>query len=103
MLRWSTTTALTVSIATGGCRIAGLERRRSAESVERTVGDVRVVENVEENRLQLFFPGKPDAGIRGDLKRAGFRWSPSNGCWQAHLSANAKHRACGVLGADWER
>src|SRR5215831_8678402 len=29
----------------------------------------------------ITFPRKPEEGIRAILKSAGFRWSPSGGCW----------------------
>lgn len=37
-----------------------------------------------ENRVKLFFPGKPSSEIRERLKRSGFRWAPSEGCWKAY-------------------
>ena len=44
------------------------------ETTERDAGDgVRIVENAEENRLQIIFPGKPPAETRTRLKRA---WVP---------------------------
>lgn len=57
------------------------------------VGGLRVVENVDENRIQLFFPGKPDADMRAALKSDGFRWAPSEGAWQRQLNNRARHVA----------
>lgn len=74
-------------------RIAQLERTATKESAESEVNGVRIVENTEANRLQMFFPGKPAQSVRDELKRAGFRWSPSEGAWQRHLSVNAKWTA----------
>lgn len=79
-------------------RIAELERNAGRESVEREVaGGVRLVENAEENRLQLFFPGKPSAAVRAELKGAGFRWAPSVGAWQRQLNNAARWAADRVL------
>ncbi len=47
---------------------------------------VNLVQNVEANRVQLIFPGKPSADVRAELKARGFRWSPSEGAWQRHLN-----------------
>ena len=41
----------------------------------------RVEMNREDNRLQVFFDGKPDADTRAELKSSGFRWAPSVGAW----------------------
>ena len=43
----------------------------------------------EDNRLQVFFDGKPDADTRAELKSSGFRWAPSVGAWQRQLTDNA--------------
>lgn len=48
------------------------------------IEDVELIDNVDENRFQIFFPGKPSNEIRTLLKRNGFRWSPSIGCWQSY-------------------
>lgn len=68
-------------------RIAHLEKAATREhkEVDRPNG-VKLVQNVEENRLQIIFPGKPDEATRAKLKSYGFRWSPLTGAWQRHLS-----------------
>jgi hypothetical protein len=70
-------------------RIEVLERAKTRTTAEKMFGDVRVLQNVEENRIQIFFPGKPDFSMRDKLKSNGFHWSPSNGCWQRQLTNSA--------------
>lgn len=78
-------------------RIAQLERAAERETVESELqGVCKLVENAEENRVQLIFPGKPEADTRALLKSWGFRWSPSNGAWQRHLN-NAGRFAAGQV------
>ncbi len=74
-------------------RIAQLKQTVAMTPKEETFGDVRVVSNVEANRVQIFFPGKPDEKIRTELKSRGFRWSPREGAWQRHLSPQAEYLA----------
>jgi len=84
--------------------------QKKAEIVEKNEGKnpetmrngVRILQNFEDNRLQLFFPGKPDRDSRTKLKKAGFRWSRLNGCWQAYNN----NRALSLLNEvtkDWEK
>ena len=72
-------------------RIADIEASADDTTTEKTFGPVTVVDSVEENRLQLFFPGKPDSNTRAALKGWGFRWSPTSGAWQRHRSSAATH------------
>lgn len=73
-------------------RIAELERAAAApERAPETFGDVRIEES--DNRVQVFFPGKPDAATRGALKCAGFRWAPSVGAWQRMANDGARRAA----------
>ena len=53
-------------------------------------GDIKIVDNIEENRVQIFFPGKPEQEMRTKLKRHGFRWTPNNGCWQSYPTYNSR-------------
>lgn len=47
-----------------------------------TIGDATVSEDRELNRVQIRFPGKPEAQIRKELKGTGLRWAPSEDAWQ---------------------
>ena len=77
-------------------RLVDLESREGQETKETEHDGFRVVENVEENRTQLIFPGKPSAEIRTILKSHGFRWSPYNTAWQRHLNNSGRFMAVEV-------
>jgi len=51
-----------------------------AETIAFNGGELRV--NVEINRVQFVFCGKPPEEKRALLKAHGFRWAPSEGAWQ---------------------
>lgn len=53
----------------------------------------KVEVNKQDNRLQVFFDGKPDADTRAELKSNGFKWAPSVGAWQRQLNGNAFYAA----------
>ena len=78
-------------------RIAHLKRESAAEHKETEHNGITVVENVEANRLQIIFPGKPSADVRTLLKRNGFRWAPSAGAWQRQLNNAARWSAETVI------
>lgn len=90
-----------------GANIRRLEKRRESLAAlkatgktERMVGEVRVVEDPDIARIQLFYPGKPDQATRDNLKRWGFRWAPSEGAWQRNLNNAGKYAARQVLGTN---
>ena len=56
---------------------------------ETTIKGIRVVENKQEDRIQLFFDGKPEPETISKLKHNAFKWSPSRGCWQRQLTNSA--------------
>lgn len=89
------------TIKTAQTRLANLEALQSRGDVERTqetaAGAVRIVEDVEAARIQLIFPGKPSAEHRAVLKRNGFRWAPTAGAWQRHLTNAGRYHAKAVL------
>lgn len=66
-----------------------LEKAKSLagkEDREYEAGDLTIEECYSENRVRIYFPGKPDDEMRENLKRNGFRWAPSMGCWQAYIN-----------------
>jgi len=78
-------------------RIAQLKKQATEETTEKEINGVRVVDNTEDNRLQLFFDGKPSPEIRTQLKRNGFRWSRFNSCWQSYRGIHQNNRAESIL------
>jgi len=81
------------NMATVKKRIEKLEAIEQIGNKEYEINGVKIVENADENRIQMFFDGKPSDEIRKELKGNGFRWSPYNVCWQAFYSAHAIYRA----------
>ena len=82
-------------------RIAELDKR--AQQAEQPADNTafpggEIVRNLEADRLQIIFDGKPDEGTRAALKQNGFRWSPRNQAWQRQLTANAETAARHILG-----
>lgn len=65
-------------------RLAGIERAQATPETVREGKAARLEDCPAENRVRLFFPGKPAVEVRERLKRNGFRWAPSLGCWQAY-------------------
>ena len=53
----------------------------------------RAEANTELNRLQLFFDERPNESQRANLKANGFKWAPSQDCWQRQLTDNAIYAA----------
>ena len=74
-------------------RIVELDASQAQEPAEYEINGVRVVENVDDNRLQILFDGKPPAEVRQRLKSNGFRWSPYAGAWQRQLNNGARYAA----------
>ena len=68
-------------------RLIKLEKISTQETTEIKIGEVTIRDNVEDNRVQIFFLGKPSEEIRSFLKTNGFRWSRFNAAWQRHRSS----------------
>ena len=71
--------------------------KETADNKEYKINGVNIVENVQEDRIQLFFDGKPESAMIQNLKRNAFKWSPSRGCWQRQLTRNAIYATANLL------
>ena len=78
-------------IKNNGANLRRLKARRAAIATAKATEDTveqcsraRLEDSPADNRVRLFFDGKPEADVRDRLKRHGFRWTPSLGCWQAY-------------------
>ena len=85
-------------------RIAKLERlaERAAEAPTIEIeteseNGVKIIDNLEVQRVQIFFPDKPSAECRTELKKNGFRWAPSHNAWQSYRSYNATGKAQAIV------
>lgn len=83
-------------------RIAYLEKLAQVKPVEESNNGITYQVDTSENRVKIFFPGKPSDEIRTKLKRSGWRWSPFNGCWQKMIDVNGYAAAqageyCGLV------
>ncbi|MEH3114469.1 DUF3560 domain-containing protein [Pedobacter terrae] len=70
-------------------RVLALKNQGQTVAVDMVIKGVRILENREANRLQLFFDGRPVQEVIAKLKQHGFRWCRSEGAWQRHISNNA--------------
>ncbi len=67
-------------------RIEKLEAIAKLTTQEITINKVLLVQNIEDNRIQIFFPAKPNQETREKLKSFGFKWSPKVGAWMRFVS-----------------
>lgn len=74
-------------------RIKHLEKLSQQETKETEINGIKIIDNVEANRLQIIFNDKPNEDIRKKLKSNGFRWSPSNNAWQRYRGSEAERKA----------
>lgn len=74
-------------------RIEHLEKSRSEQTSEVRIGDVTILDDVEDNRTKFITDVRPSKDVIAQLKKHGFRWSPTNGAWQRHRSAAAVYWA----------
>lgn len=98
MIEW--TLKFGFGLANSNANIKRLEDRiklmESKEEKANNIGEnikefegFKVIFNYEADRLQIKHDTKPDNETIYKLKKNGFKWSPSNQCWQRQLTNNA--------------
>jgi hypothetical protein len=82
-------------------RLEEVIRKQAAPEVKETGKDgIRFEACPGENRVRLFYSGKPAPEVIKDLKSSGFRWTPSLMCWQAYHNYISIMRARRFAGLD---
>lgn len=74
-------------------RIEELKAHANDQTSEIEINGVKIVDNTDDNRVQIFFPGKPSEATRSALKSHGFKWAPSVGAWQRQRGNSAMYFA----------
>jgi hypothetical protein len=78
-------------------RIETIEKLRSQSTKEFKFEGGEIIDNVEENRLQIKYDGKPSSEVISNLKHNGFKWSPTRSVWQRMRGGNANYALKRVL------
>jgi len=80
-------------------RLEHVTAAKAAPIVHAEGSAARFEDNPADNRVRLFYPGKPSAEVRDGLKSHGFRWTPTLGAWQAYRNSStiAYARTCAGL------
>ena len=78
-------------------RLEYVKKLKATPSREYEINGVRVRINTEANRVQLIFSERMPKEFCAELKRNGFRWAPSNGCYQSYLNRYQIDRANEIL------
>lgn len=83
-------------------RINELSKKDSSEDYERRIEDKGLTIEVSytENRIRLLYDDKPSADTIAELKRYGFKWSPSNSAWQRMITNDSFWAVEHVTGID---
>ena len=75
-------------------RTEEIEKHAADVTSEKTINGVRIVDSVEDNRVQVYFPvERVPLDVYKELKSDGFRWTPTLGCFQAYRNNRATYYA----------
>jgi len=80
-------------------RIGSVAQEQGKATTEHAFDGGRVVDDAESNRIRIYHDTKPSSETIAELKRHGFKWTPSEGAWQRQRSDAARHHAEAITGA----
>ncbi len=86
-------TNLSATIRSTEKRLEKIKVTQATPDTTKTGNGITMEDRPAENRVRLRFPAKPDDSIRRELKRQGFRWTPSQGIYQAYRNSWSLHYA----------
>lgn len=78
-------------------RISQLKKIENLVETDEIINGARLMICPDDNRVKLFFEGKPSHEIIKSLKQNGFHWSPLNSCWMRKISDWAIFTARNIL------
>lgn len=79
-------------------RVTQITRLKSTPASEEGGPNAKLEIAPSDNRVRLWFAGKPSESVRADLKSHGFHWTPSLGCWQTYINYNSTLNARRIAG-----
>lgn len=73
------------------------ETVKTGEELVQEFSDVKIVNNYNDERVRIFFPGKPSAEVISLLKKSAWKWSPFNKAWQRKNTKDALYSANRII------
>lgn len=79
-----------------------VEQEKATEKTGETVlkefsNGVKIINNYDDERIRIYFNGKPADEIRTQLKQKAFKWSPNAGAWQRKNTNDAIYAVKSLL------
>lgn len=70
-------------------RLLQIEKMENADLHNYYFDEGQIYFDKVDNRVKVFFNEKPDESMRNELKSHGFKWAPTNKCWQRKLTSDS--------------
>jgi hypothetical protein len=73
------------------------ENKKTGEELINELSDIKIVNNHDDERVRIFFPGKPRQEVISLLKKSAWKWSPFNKAWQRKNTKEAIYSANRII------